>query len=105
MYGDMGRGFILLLLGIYLCLFSKSLGNKENGSSFGVAVPVRYLLLLMGFFAFYCGFLYNDFMAISLNFFGSCYDPITANETPTGKLPVAKAESCNYPFGMDPIWK
>ena len=31
------------------------------------------MIILMGFFAFYCGFIYNDFMGIGLNLFGSCY--------------------------------
>lgn len=31
------------------------------------------MVLLMGFFAFYNGIIYNDFAGISLNLFGSCY--------------------------------
>lgn len=37
-------------------------------------VPIRYLLLLMGFFAAYCGLMYNDLMSLPLNLFGSCYE-------------------------------
>lgn len=37
--------------------------------------PARYILFLMGFFACYCGWIYNDFTSLTFNFFGSCYDP------------------------------
>jgi len=56
--------------------------------------PFRYLLFLMGINATFCGFIYNDFLGMSVNLFGSCYS------TRTG-MP---AEDCTYPFGLDPIW-
>ena len=60
---------------------------------------MRYLLLLMGFYAFYMGLLYNDFMSIPLSLFGpSCY---TINEEGQYEL---KDTDCQYPFGMDPAW-
>jgi len=34
---------------------------------------VRYLILLMGLFAFYNGFIYNEFFAIPLELDKSCY--------------------------------
>ena len=49
----------------------------------------------MGFFATYCGLLYNDMMAIPLEIFKSCYDPETG---------ARLNEDCMYPFGIDPIW-
>lgn len=63
-------------------------------------VPVlkgRYLLLLMGIFAFYCGWIYNDFLSLSFNVFGSCY-VIGTNGL------VTKNVGCTYPFGLDPKW-
>ena len=34
---------------------------------------MRYLLLLMGMFAVYCGLVYNEFFALPINLFQSCY--------------------------------
>jgi hypothetical protein len=31
------------------------------------------MILLMGIFAFYCGFIYNDMMSLPLDLFGTCY--------------------------------
>ena len=49
----------------------------------------------MGSMSMFCGLIYNDFMAIPLNLFGSCFD------TKTGK---ALSKECIYPIGVDPIW-
>ena len=52
----------------------------------------------MGLFAFYCGFVYNDFMSIALDFFGSCYNLNDKKEI-EGKYIVQKDNNCVYPFG------
>jgi len=72
MFGDIGHGLLLLLFGTYLVLFSNNIskGNNELLKAFSKA---RYLLFLMGFFAFYCGWMYNDFLSIPFDLFGSCY--------------------------------
>jgi V-type H+-transporting ATPase subunit a len=62
MFGDIGHGFCLLLFGLYN-LFYRMEPFYE----------IRYLLVLMGGFSFYCGWIYNDFVSLSLNVFGSCY--------------------------------
>jgi V-type H+-transporting ATPase subunit a len=36
-------------------------------------LSMRYLLLLLGFFATFCGIIYNDFMSIPIFAFDSCY--------------------------------
>jgi V-type H+-transporting ATPase subunit a len=45
----------------------------------------------------FCGLIYNDFMAIPLNLFGSCFDTKTGKEAHPG-------QECVYPIGVDPIW-
>ena len=69
MFGDIGHGLVLTLFASYLCWYKDSIVN--SGSLFKPAVSVRYLLLMMGLCATYCGFIYNDFLGIPFNFFGS----------------------------------
>ena len=98
MFGDMAHGFVLFLWGVYLCFNAENL-KKEKGSS-AILARVRYLILLMGMFAFYCGFLYNDYASLSVNLFGSCYDPVNKVNDEAVRKP-----DCVYPFGMDPVWR
>lgn len=59
------------MLGIYLCVFNKDI--KESDSLMKHALIVRHMVLMMGFWAFYNGWIYNDFMSVPINMFGSCY--------------------------------
>ena len=70
MFGDMGHGLILLILGLYL-VFNNEFIKK---SSLSFLCSLRYIVLMMGVFAFFCGFIYNDFLGMNLNLFGSCYE-------------------------------
>jgi V-type H+-transporting ATPase subunit a len=71
MYGDMGHGGIYLIIGILLVMFDSRI-RKVPGIG-AIVSSIRYLILLMGIFAVYNGFIYNEFFAISIDFFGSCY--------------------------------
>jgi V-type H+-transporting ATPase subunit a len=72
MFGDIGHGFVLFLVGAFLCLFDGVIRAKAPGME--ILLSLRYIILLMGFFATYCGVIYNDFMAIPIWAFESCYD-------------------------------
>jgi len=74
MFGDIGHGFLLFLFGAYLTMQKDEI-IKQN-SPLKAALPARYLLLFMGFFAFYCGWMYNDFLSIPLGIFGTCYKDV-----------------------------
>lgn len=93
MFGDICHGFLLFLLSSYMCFFKNSI---ETSKSFlNVLLPSRYLLLLMGLFATFCGICYNDMASIPLDIFGgSCY--LEGSDKPM--------EDCIYPIGIDPRW-
>ena len=97
MFGDIGHGFAVLLLGIYLCIFNEKISKSK--SILKSLTFARYFILLMGFFGVYCGLLYNDFLSIPLNFH-SCYEIRGLN----GTTSVEKTVNCNYNFGLDPVW-
>jgi len=40
---------------------------------------VRYILLMMGTFAIFNGFIYNEFFALPVDFFGSCFSGEKSN--------------------------
>jgi V-type H+-transporting ATPase subunit a len=97
MFGDIAHGSLLMLFGIWL-IFKKS---TDNQSIIGILTEHKYLIFLMGFFATYCGFIYNDFLSISLDIFGTCYSMDTPG--PNNTIP-RKGLECVYPVGVDPVW-
>ncbi|EGR33058.1 v-type ATPase 116kda subunit family protein, putative [Ichthyophthirius multifiliis] len=90
MFGDIGHGMLLANFGLYLIYKT----NKNNERE--MLYRCRYLVTLMGFFAIFCGFIYNDFMSLPLNLLGSCYQNEETNQR--------EDENCIYKFGLDPVW-
>lgn len=77
MFGDIGHGLILFGFGLFIIFCVE---EQTRNSVFRLIRPHRYMICLMGFFATFCGFIYNDYLSISLNLFGSCYDVEGASE-------------------------
>lgn len=111
MFGDVGHGFILSLIGGFLVLREKQLG-KIREEIFSIFFSGRYIILMMGLFSMYSGFLYNDIFAKSMNIFGSSwsvnYNISTVMEN--SKLQLNPSEDDleigrTYPMGIDPIWQ
>jgi V-type H+-transporting ATPase subunit a len=73
MFGDIGHGAVLMAVGLILVLLD---GPLRKAGMDGL-LKMRYLILLMGVFATFCGFIYNDFISIPLFMFDSCY-PVNA---------------------------
>ena len=98
MFGDIGHGGLLTLLGSLLVL--KKYDILKHFLDLKILVKNRYFFLLLGFFSLYNGFIYNDFFGLPLNLFGSCYKNIKKDGK---KIPIRK-NNCVYPIGIDPKW-
>lgn len=68
----------------------------------GMVFSGRYMLLLMGIFSIYIGLIYNEFLSVPLNLFGTNWEV-----DPDGDGRHFRLIDMNrtYPFGVDPVWK
>ncbi len=101
MFGDMCHGLILTGLSLYLCGYKDALIKRK--SILAPLLKARFLLLLMGIFATFCGFMYNDFAGLNLNLFRTCYYAKYSDDA--AHAVVNKESDCVYPAGLDPYWK
>lgn len=110
MFGDLGHGFILFLMSLYLVANERSFGLMRNKDEiFEMAFNGRYILLLMGIFSMYTGFIYNDIFSKSMTIFKSGW----AWEFPEGysyvrdgpvTLIAKKIPGKTYWMGLDWAW-
>ena len=88
MFGDIGHGLALFVFGLFL--YFKSECFPKN------IADLKFLIIMMGFFAFYCGVIYNDFFALPFPLSASCYEEAEGE--------FARQEDCYYPIGLDYTW-
>jgi len=74
MFGDLGHGFIVFLVSLYLIRNEIHFGAMRNKDEiFEMAFNGRYIILLMGVFSMYTGLIYNDVFSKSMSLFGSAW--------------------------------
>jgi V-type H+-transporting ATPase subunit a len=102
MYGDIGHGFVLFMAALLVVCNERKLLDMQRKRQLGelgsMIVGGRYLILLMGFFGFYCGLVYNDLFSIPLAVFGAKYSCCDSDNS------TFKWSGDVYPFGVDPSW-
>ncbi|XP_069618937.1 V-type proton ATPase 116 kDa subunit a 4 [Ranitomeya imitator] len=119
MFGDCGHGAVMLGFAAWMVANEKKLlAAKTDNEIWNTFFGGRYLILLMGVFSIYTGFIYNDCFSKSFNIFGSSWRvrPMFTNGSWNDNLlhqgidlqldpKVPGVYSGNpYPFGIDPIW-
>jgi len=134
MFGDLGHGFLMFLFAYYLVHKEQTLANlKGGGEIWDTIFGGRYIVLLMGCFSMYTGFIYNDVFAKSMTIVPSGWRlPLVENVNSTESFKMShlrwdtanqtaynnsrltfEEEVCDkvgcfeyaYPFGMDPMWR
>ena len=99
MFGDIGHGSLILILSIWLCLKKDEI--LKTMPDLKMLVKTRYFFLMCGFFAFFNGWIYDDFFATPLGIFGTCYENKMGDN---GKMVAERKGDCVYPIGLDPKW-
>lgn len=110
MFGDVGHGILMFLFALGVVLNEKRMVRRKLDEFMQTCYDGRYMLLLMGLFSIYTGFLYNELFAVPMNLFGSRWlyteDSIMACGIDNCEVPGdVKNPLAPYPFGFDPIWK
>ncbi|KAH6919240.1 H+-ATPase subunit [Coprinopsis sp. MPI-PUGE-AT-0042] len=74
MFGDIGHGMIIVAAAAYMIMREKALAKGGMGEIMGQFFFGRYIILLMGLFSIYTGFIYNDIVSRTLHLFHSGWD-------------------------------
>lgn len=117
MFGDIGHGIILTIFAAALIWKDDTIEEmdrraKNENEILNILYAGRYIILLMGIFSIYVGFIYNDLLGLSLNIFGSSWSHnfnTSFLKSMTRQLDLDPSDKqCYkgepYPFGFDPMW-
>jgi V-type H+-transporting ATPase subunit a len=112
MFGDIGHGIVMAAFAAYLVVNETRFQatRRKLNEMMVTCFDGRYLILLMGLFSIYTGFIYNEFFAVPIDLFGSRWKYTASSvmacgidncDVPGEVLPPLSP----YPFGFDPVWK
>lgn len=110
MFGDLGHGFIVLLVALFFIKNERFYNAQRNKDEIlEMAFNGRYIVLLMGIFSMYTGLMYNDLFSKSMTLFKSGWTwnyPEGYDYAKDGaiSLTATKVSGKTYPFGLDWVW-
>lgn len=103
MFGDFGHGFLMALTATAMILAEKKLQKTKLDELTYMAFYGRYIMLMMGIFSMYTGFIYNDIFSRSFTIFSSQWkwpDDIRPGQMVEASL----KQGYRYPIGLDWNW-
>ncbi|XP_074005314.1 V-type proton ATPase 116 kDa subunit a 3 [Numenius arquata] len=118
MFGDVGHGLLMFLFALWMVVYENSPSLRQASNEiWQTFFEGRYLILLMGAFSIYTGFIYNECFSKATVIFPSAWSVATmANHSSWSSAYLATHPSLTldpnvtgvfrgpYPFGIDPIW-
>ncbi|KAH8275205.1 hypothetical protein KR026_002226, partial [Drosophila bipectinata] len=118
MFGDVGHGILLVVFAVILIWNEEAIEINQisavsENEILNILFAGRYIVLLMGFFSIYMGFIYNDCMSKAINLFGSSWSCRYNQETVSDAMSQLTLDPSDktfytgnpYPFGLDPVWR
>jgi len=104
MFGDVGHGLGLLVFALLVVWKEKEMAKADLGEMGQLIYGGRYLLVFMGIFSTYAGFIYNDCMSLGLALFPVTWQPVPA--AAGAEVDYVRAQPPQvYPWGADPTWR
>ena len=110
MFGDTGHGLIMFLFALYLVLKEEwIISLRPTDEIFNTFFSGRYIILLMGAFSMYTGFIYNDVFGRSVNLFGSSWHAKSFQGDWAGKVNLTENNGTitldpKYHYSGEPYW-
>ncbi|NWU71284.1 VPP3 ATPase, partial [Pterocles burchelli] len=117
MFGDVGHGLLMFLFALWMVLYENSPSLRQATNEIWLTFfGGRYLILLMGAFSIYTGFIYNECFGKATVIFPSAWSVATmANHSSWSSAYLATHPTLTldpnvtgvfrgpYPFGIDPV--
>lgn len=103
MFGDLGHGLLMTMAAAAMILFEEKLLRTKLDELTSMAFYGRYIMLMMGVFSIFTGFVYNDMFSKPIDIFPSAWEwpeHFQPGETVTATL----KGRYRYPIGLDWIW-
>lgn len=103
MFGDCGHGLLMTLAASAMIFWEKKLQRTKLDELTYMAFYGRYIMLMMGLFSIYTGFVYNDIFSKSFTIFPSQWQ--WPSDIKAGEMVEATLkDGYRFPFGLDWNW-
>ena len=129
MFGDVGHAVMMIAFAAIMLWYEKKMLKSQLSDTVQMIFGGRYIILLMGLFSVYTGFMYNEFFSMPMAIAGgtqyTCEQAFTdgtpsvyldhrdrtCTEDPTSAVYTTGMVKeggylvgTAYPFGVDPVW-